>query len=73
MVKITSSESFIATLTFGSILASFFKEVFPALPVMAIIFALDFSLFRAARVALETVERLYDSPLAPLKKVRTRC
>ena len=34
---------------------------------------LDFSLFRAARIALETVERLYDSPLAPLKKVRTRC
>ena len=34
---------------------------------------LDFSLFRAARVALETVEHLYDSPLAPLKKVRTRC
>ena len=34
---------------------------------------LDFSLFRAARVALETVEHLYDSTLAPLKKVRTRC
>ena len=34
---------------------------------------LDFSLFRAARIALETVERLYDSPLAPLKKARTRC
>ena len=29
MVKIASSESFISTLTFGSILASFFKKVFP--------------------------------------------
>ena len=34
---------------------------------------LDFSLFRAARVALETVECPYDASLAPLKKVRTRC
>ena len=29
---------------------------------------LDFSLFRAARLALETVERLYDSPLLHSKK-----
>ena len=34
---------------------------------------LDFSLFRAAVAALETVERRDDSSLAPLKKVRTRC
>ncbi len=34
---------------------------------------LDFSLFRAARVALGAIERLDGSSFAPLKKVRARC
>ena len=34
---------------------------------------IDFSLFRAARVALGAVNRPDDTSLAPLKKVRSRC